>query len=378
MRRILSVFASLFLATAALAQPSTPTISQVFAFLCNQNFSSCPNGFDPTLGPIQLANGNLYVTTFWAGQGSSSNGGTVAGVTISGKAKVLHTFSAGNGGTFLNGENPAIGFAVGPDGALYGVTEQGGKNNAGVFYKVTTTGSFQLLYNFCSQSACPDGPGRIVLGNDGNFYGAEFNTIFRLTPQGVWSLVYALNPTTEGTASNLILGTDGNFYGTGRVANDNGTIFRVTPTGQFTIIYEFPAIEGVTSNLIQASDGNLYGGTTSDIFQLTPSGAFKTIATLTQAEGPTPSFLLQASDGNLWGLSENGGIAPNRPGTVFAFTLSGTYVTSGEFNCAEGCNPASMIQGRDGNFYGVALAGGTGSGNPLGTVFKIAAGLPRP
>jgi uncharacterized repeat protein (TIGR03803 family) len=378
MKYALSLFVSLLLVTAAMAEPSTPKISQLFAFTCNHNFSSCPDGFDPALGPIQLSNGSLYGTIWWAGQGASTNGGTVWSVTTSGKAAVLHTFAASSGGQFPNGENPVIGFAEGSEGSLYGVTEQGGTNNAGIFYKVTPGGGFKVLYNFCSLSGCPDGPGAIVLGNDGNFYGAEFHTIFRITPQGVWSLIYALNPTTEGTAGKLIQGSDGNFYGAGSVDELNGTVFRVTPSGDFTIIYTFPDFVGVISNLVQASNTNFYGGTQSTIFQLTPSGEFTTIANLTQAEGPTPTFLMQASDGNLWGLDASGGISPERPGTLFAFSTSGTLITTTEFKCPQGCDPESMIQGSDGNFYGIAIKGGTATGNVLGTVFKIDAGLAPP
>jgi uncharacterized repeat protein (TIGR03803 family) len=378
MKYALSLFAGFLLVTATLGEPSTPKISQVFAFTCNHNFSSCPDGFDPALGPIQLSNGSFYGTTWWAGQGASTNGGTVWSVTTSGKAAVLHTFAASSGGLFPDGENPVIGFAEGSDGSFYGVTEQGGTSNAGIFYKVTPSGGFKVLYNFCSLSGCPDGPGAIVLGNDGNFYGAEFHTIFRITPQGVWNLVYALNPTTEGTAGKLIQGSDGNLYGVGSVGELNGTVFRVTPSGDFTIIYTFPDFVGVTSNLVQASNGDFYGGTESTIFQLTPSGEFTTIANLTQAEGPTPTFLMQASDGNLWGLDVSGGISPERPGTLFAFSTSGTLITTTEFKCPQGCDPESMIQGSDGNFYGIAIKGGTGTGNVLGTVFKIEAGLAPP
>lgn len=161
-------------------------------------------------------------------------------------------------------------------------------------------------------------------------------------------------------------------------SQDSGTIFEVTPSGDFTIIYTFAEFVGITSNLVQATNGDFYGGTESTIFQVTASGEYKTIVTLTQAEGPTPTFLMQASDGNLWGLSVNGGTAPARPGTVFAFTTTGTLVTTTEFSCGRGCNPGAMTQGSDGNFYGVALAGGNGRGHAKGAVFKIDAGLPAP
>jgi len=372
----LTACACIILLNTTLHASSTPAISQVFAFFCNQGFTSCPDGFDPAVGPIQLSNGFLYGTTWWAGQGNANAGGTVFAASTSGKIKVLHTFQPGSNGKFLNGENPVIAFVRGADGDLYGVTESGGAHSFGVFYKITPTGTFQVLYNFCSLSGCPDAPGKIVLGFDGNFYGVTTNMVFRLTPQGAWSSLYTLT-STDGTAQTLIQGADGNFYGTAFYGLEQGRIFQVTPSGQFTILYTLPQFKNITTSLVQASDGNFYGGTSyGTVFQFTSAGQFTDIATLTAAEGPTPTFLLQASDGNLWGLCRNGGSAPDRPGTVFAVSTTGTVLASAEFSCAStGCNPEQMTQGADGKFYGVAITGGRAASNPLGTLFRIDAGL---
>ena len=187
-----------------------------------------------------------------------------------------------------------------------------------------------------------------------------------------------LDPNTEGVAGALIQASDGNFYGAGWL-NDHGTIFRVTPSGAFTIIFEFSQIgEGVSSNLIQASDGNLYGATGNSgpgtgIFRCSLSGNLQIIHEMTDPEGYSPIQLLQASDGNLWGLSDF------RNGSFFAVTLSGSSLVNGAFVCATtGCQPQGMIEGRDGNFYGTAINGGSAGGlNAEGTIFKIAAGLPH-
>jgi uncharacterized repeat protein (TIGR03803 family) len=377
MKTLLVFAATLLLAAASIAQPSSPTISQVLAFWCNSNFTQCPNGFDPTLAPIQLSDGNLYVVTWWAGQGNPNAGGTVFRAAPSGQGFVIHTFQPTTpSGGFPNGEHPVIGFAQGTDGNLYGVTEQGGAYNSGVMYKLARNGSFQVLYNFCSLSGCPDGPGPLTLAKDGNFYGGEFHTIFRITPQGSWSLLHALDPTKEGTAGALIQASDGNFYGAGW-NNAKGTIFQVTPAGNFTILYQFQLGEGVSSNLVQASDGYIYGATNESgsgtgIFRISLSGNLTFIHQMTDGEGYSPIQLLQASDGNLWGLSDF------RNGSFFAVTLGGASITSGAFTCnSTGCQPQGMIEGRDGNFYGTAIMGGTAPGNPEGTVFKIAAGLSR-
>ena len=373
---LLTFLLSLLLATGSFAQPSSPAISQVVAFFCNQNFTSCPNGFDPTLAPIQLSDGKLYVVTWWAGQGSANAGGTVFRTATLGQGIVIHTFQPITpAGGFPNGNHPVIGFAQGMDGALYGVTEQGGSHNSGVMYKLATNGSFQVLYNFCSLSGCPDGPGPLTLAKDGNFYGGEFHTIFRITPQGTWNLLHALDPGTEGVAGALIQANDGNFYGAGWL-NDHGTLFRVTASGDFKIIYTFQLGEGVSSNLVQASDGYVYGGTGlsgpgTGIFRADLNGNVQFIHQMTDGEGYSPIQLLQASDGNLWGLSDF------RDGSFFSVSLSGNSLTSGAFNCSStGCAPQGMVEGKDGNFYGTAISGGKMPGqNPEGTVFKIAAGL---
>ncbi len=376
MKLVFTLVTVLSLAAACLAQPSSPALSQVVAFYCDQGFTSCPNGFDPTLPPVQLSDGNLYVATWWAGQGNPNAGGTIYRTATSGHGFVIHTFQpASIGGAFPNGEHPVIAFVQGTDGNFYGVTEQGGRHNAGVMYRLARTGGFQVLYNFCSLPGCPDGPGPMVLATDGNFNGAGQNSIFRLTPQGVWSLVHALDPATEGIASTLMQASDGNFYGTGSITGP-GTIFRVTPSGAFTLLKQFSYPQAVTGSLIQASDGNIYGATNGSgpgtgIFRMSLSGDLEFIHEMTDSEGYGPVQLLQASDGNLWGLSDF------RDGSFFAITLGGASITSGAFNCnSTGCQPQGMMEGRDGNFYGTAISGGSAPGrNPEGTVFKIAAGL---
>ena len=148
MKLALALLNVLLLTTLSLAQPSSPGISQVMAFFCNQNFTQCPNGFDPTLPPIQLSDGNLYVATWWGGQGNPNAGGTVFRAAPLGQGFVIHTFQSATLNKFPNGEHPVIGFAQGSDGNLYGTTEQGGASNNGVMYKLAGNGSFQVLYNF--------------------------------------------------------------------------------------------------------------------------------------------------------------------------------------------------------------------------------------
>ena len=375
---VASVACLVLAGTTVVAQ--SPTISQVFAFYCNDSYSSCPYGMDPTLKPIQLSNGNFYGVTWWAGQGSSSAGGTVWEVTPAGKASVVHTFEPNKQGEFPNGENPVIAFAAGADGNLYGITESGGSANQGVFYKQPPTDKgFKVELNLCTGS-CTAIQGPVILGNDGNFYGIEDEggEIFKLTPTGTLSTLYTLG-SGDGWAETLLQGSDGNFYGTGVIGTPcdrQATVFKLTPSGQFTILYTFAAFSEIGGNLVQASDGNFYGAVENGqttIFRITPTGSVTMLYSLQQGEGSEVVGLLQGSDGNLWGLTADGGPQPARPGAVFAVSLQGASIGTAAFNCdTVGCMPMGMVQGSDGNLYGIAISGGSAPGRvPMGTLFKV-------
>ena len=130
----------------------------------------------------------------------------------------------------------------------------------------------------------------------------------------------------------------------------------------------------------QGRDGNLYSTTTDGgmnlegaVFQLTPSGTmtplwnFDINNTLNSGAYPDSGLTL-GIDGNFYGTTSAGGSVG--AGTVFKITSSGKITTLHSFNgCSEGTNVyAPVVQGFDGNFYGVASDGGC---EVFGTVYKI-------
>jgi uncharacterized repeat protein (TIGR03803 family) len=134
--------------------------------------------------------------------------------------------------------------------------------------------------------------------------------------------------------------------------------------------------------LVQATDGNLYGITEDGgiynggtVFRMTLSGSLTTIHSFEGMHILTG--LVQGVDGNLYGTTATGGAYGG--GTVFELSTTGTfsvlYSFCAESDCRDGNYPvAPVIQATDGNIYGTTYNGGNGGLNGLGTVFKITPG----
>jgi uncharacterized repeat protein (TIGR03803 family) len=196
----------------------------------------------------------------------------------------------------------------------------------------------------------------------------------------------------------LVQATDGNLYGTasgdGGIGLNAGTVFRLTPGGTLTTIYNFCSLsgcadgEGPAAGLVQATNGNLYGTTyyggannAGTVFKLTLGGTLTTLYSFCSQSGCTdgnnPWGLIQGTDGNFYGTTAFGGNSPScfptACGTVFKITLSGKLTTLHSFcspsGCAEGGLPYSgLVQATNGSLYGTTSSGGN-TGN--GAVYKI-------
>src|SRR5260370_39770947 len=99
--------------------------------------------------------------------------------------------------------------------------------------------------------------------------------------------------------------SDGNFYGTttfGGVLND-GAIYRVTPGGVVSVLYRFQGQPGdgafPVGGLVQGTDGNLYGATESGgafgngtLYKITPDGEHSILYSFSQDVGASPRATL--------------------------------------------------------------------------------------
>ena len=314
-----------------------------------------------------------------------------------------------------DGWTPSGLLTQGIDGNFYGETIFGGppcgaeEFGCGNVFKISSSGSLTSLFSFPCKSDCPDGDAPesgVILATNGDFYGTASSggvnaagTIFKTTASGHATLVYtfcALANCADGSSptGGVVQGIDGNFYGTtrdggnGPLCSSNGycgNVFKLTPAGALTTIYNFCSqpncADGIlpSTPIIQGADGNFYGTTAglnafhSTIFKVTPSGKLTTLYTFSSIIGV--SQLFQGNDGNFYGITNQGGA--NGLGSVFKMTPTGVLTTLYSFcsepSCLDGADPfGGVVQGTDGNFYGTTSEGGrNGSGTLGGTIYSI-------
>jgi uncharacterized repeat protein (TIGR03803 family) len=190
---------------------------------------------------------------------------------------------------------------------------------------------------------------------------------------------------------SLVESVDGDFYGAavagGTGMNAQGTIFKITPEGQLSVIYSFAeSPDGSLPNgsapgsLVEGMDGFLYGTASENgangfgtLFKLSKRGVIQVLhdfcGTATCGDGANPGFLMQALDGNFYG-----GTGPTLPPTsvLYRMTPSGSFKVLHTFDLSrqpDGAGVYGMAQGSDGNFYGTTVAGE--QFKPYNSVFRF-------
>lgn len=322
------------------------------------HFFSGNNAF-PMGGVILDAKGNLYGTTHGTGKrGNGRHEGSVFVLKKRLKGKVLHTFHY-----YPDGAYPVAGLTMDSEGNLYGTTQAGGIHSWGTVFELTASGTETVLYSFTSGADGANPDAGVILDAQGNLYGTTnvggnswAGVAYELAPSGTETTLHSFcsQPNCSDGAhpyAGLIADAQGNFYGTtfGGGAYRYGTVFKLTPSGEETVLYSFAG----------APDGAApYGGLVTD------------------------------GQGNLYGTTYGGGSSSTDCygqgcGTVFKLTLSGSesvlYNFCSQTNCSDGALPtAAMVFDGQGNLFGTTTAGGIGlcnvrQGTPgCGTVFKLA------
>ena len=366
-------------------------------------FGSVPNdGTKPEYAEslIQGTDGNFYGTT---NKGGAANYGVVYRMTPAGAVTILHSF--GDGSIAGDGTSPLAGLVQGSDGAFYGTTTTGGvaqtsfyTSGYGALYKITSAGIYTLTHSFQAPTSPKDGAAPytgLVQGSDGNFYGTtekggttSHGTVFRMTPGGATNLLHSFQ---DGSVANdgaspvgqLVVGADGNFYGATLVggAGNAGAVYKISPSGVVSILHSFNGTDGdyPQDGLTLGPDGNFYGttgqggaGNHGTIFKVTPAGVFTSLFVF--GGGPSAGFdpygLVEGPDGNFYGVTNSGGQFD--AGTAFRVTPDGDVTYLHQFKLADGTGafPRNRLAlGVDGNFYGICGTGADDHSN--GGVFKV-------
>jgi uncharacterized repeat protein (TIGR03803 family) len=279
----------------------------------------------------------------------------------------LYAFEAPAPITFTSflGSQPDTTPALGPDGAIYGMTMVGGQFGNGVIYRFDRNKhQYTILHAFSATDANgtnQDGavPGNaLTAGPGGVFYGtAQFGgmngtgTIFKITKSGDFTVLHTFsaldaNGHNEDGASplrNVVVGKDGNLYGTNRWGGQNTCTFTSNGCGvawvtdqwghHFKVLHQFTTAEGHGASLIQGSDGFLYGCTVWPANPGLPSG-----------------ILYRMTRGGYFQV---------------LYTFSETNASGQNMDGADSYEP--LVETRRGVFYGAAFYGGT---NGNGVVFR--------
>jgi uncharacterized repeat protein (TIGR03803 family) len=386
---ILAVLSALLLMAAHPAHAQTETVLYSFG-------SQSGDGASPYDTPIMDKEGNLYGTTL---TGGTVNWGTVFKVTSSGEESVLYSFGSQSG----DGDQPYAGLVMDKKGNLYGTTAGNGAHGAGTVFKATPSGEESVFYSFGSKF--PDGYepyAGLIIDKKGNLYGTtvsggtnHLGNVFKVTSSGQESVLYSFGSQSgdgEQPYAGLIMDKEGNLYGTtsGGGAYDSGIVFKVTPTGEETVLHSFCSQGGSycpdgcfpLGGLIMDKKGNLYGTTngcgasnSGTVFKLTPEGTVSVLYSF--GNGPNDGYgpnaaLIMDKKGSLYGTTSGGFPESSCYGTVFEVTPAGggTVLHNFIIGTGDGLTPyGGLAMDTKGNLYGTTSGGGA---NNQGTVFKVA------
>ena len=255
--------------------------------------------------------------------------------------------------------------------------------------------SIQVLYTFAGGSDGSTPSAGLIRDSQGNLYGTtEFGggscncgTVFELASFGMKTILHSFAGAGAGDGANpyygaLIADSSGNGYGTTRLggAINLGSVFRVSSTGQETVLHSFAGgkHDGAYpyAGLVRDNSGNLYGTTfaggafdVGTIFRLSPSGTMTVVHSFAAgSDGASPSAgLVFDSHGHAYGTTQAGG--QSGFGTVYEVDSSGKYKVLYSFKGGnDGAAPrAGLILDPSGNIYGTT--GGSGGG--CSTAFKM-------
>jgi uncharacterized repeat protein (TIGR03803 family) len=265
-----------------------------------------------------------------------------------------------------------------------------GTDSRGVAFRVSTSGALTVLHRFgTGYGVWP--AGGLTLVRNGRFYGTNVRggfyksgSVFEMTPDGTVKTLHQFVGAADGfPQSPPIQSLSGDFYGTtsGGDLGHPGTVYKMDSSGNYTILHTFTGPDGSTpmGPLVQATDywfygttlyGGIYGAGT--IFRISHTGEFEVLFNFDGLNGSNGGFpeagLIQGNDGNLYGVAPLGGTYGQ--GVIFRMTPTHQFAILHAFTGgSDGSIPiGNVVQATDGYLYGTNTNGGVSGG---GVLFRI-------
>jgi uncharacterized repeat protein (TIGR03803 family) len=298
----------------------------------------------PQSGLIAGSNGStLYGTTYLGG---SHQVGTAFELQPSGEGwtpGLVWTFGTGRhaGGFYPAGELIADG-----NGALYGVTLQGGTHGFGVIFELSQSGGSwveTVLYNFRGGKDGANPSAALYMDTPGSLWGTTAGgggmcgcgTVFHLVQSGgswIETVVHRFGHGSDGALplSNLIEYSSGNFYGTTDIGGQQGlgTVFELFPAQdgwKERVIYNFCSLKDCRDGEY-SSAGLAWGATYGTMFGTTFEGGaagLGTVFSLTYSGGGWNEAVVHSFAGNRDGADPFGGVILDGNGNLYGTTTEG-------------------------------------------------------
>lgn len=238
-------------------------------------------------GLIRDTNGDLYGTTFAGGDFNAcdpSGCGTVFKIGKSGSATFTHAF----GQVFGDGEVPNALLVRDPSGEMFGTTEFGGAYGYGTIFELRPSGAETVVYSFQDGTDGGIPSGGVYRDSEGNLYGTTSQggtdnqgIVFELTSSGQVMVLHSFSG-ADGSmpTGGVTLDQFGSVYGVtyqGGTCN-KGTIFKIDASGDLTTLHEFTGVaDGEYPLGLLLANHALYGvtyqgGSSNDgvVFKLVP------------------------------------------------------------------------------------------------------------
>ncbi len=313
-----------------------------------------------------------------------------ARATTAGVFEDLYTFAGDSG----DGSGPAGALVADKAGVIWGTTSSGGPNGAGTVFTYTPGGTETMVYHFTGGNDGDLPMAGLLKAPNGDFYGTTeiggkygLGTIFKITPAGVLTTIYAFGTNANDGANpecELIWTADHQLAGTTVNGGDGGvgTVFKVSLAGKETILHSFAKADGEypRAALVMDKVGTLYGTTydtegtafnagNGTAFKIDSTGHFSVFYHFLGAPGYGPSApMILDADGNLLGTTQNGGAYNN--GAIFKLTPAGKATVLYTFTGgADGGRPiAPLLLTKGGALLSTTFEGGQYG---YGTVYRL-------